>query len=82
MQGETKSRRFITPILGLKGRGRPQAVNCQPFDYAHSKLSTEKARSTLTDRVVDCARPRTLPPDRPKQSTVEAVTPAGEEHLA
>ncbi|MCC3429306.1 MAG: hypothetical protein JGK08_04295 [Microcoleus sp. PH2017_04_SCI_O_A] len=26
---EIKRRRFITPILGLTGRGRPQAVNCQ-----------------------------------------------------
>ncbi|WP_293239213.1 hypothetical protein [Microcoleus sp. PH2017_32_RDM_D_A] len=27
--GEIKIRVFITPILGLKGRGRSQTVNCQ-----------------------------------------------------
>ncbi|MCC3518794.1 hypothetical protein [Microcoleus sp. PH2017_18_LLB_O_A] len=27
--GEIKIRLFITPILGLKGRGRSQTVNCQ-----------------------------------------------------
>ncbi|MCC3428672.1 MAG: hypothetical protein JGK08_00945 [Microcoleus sp. PH2017_04_SCI_O_A] len=36
---EIKIRRFITPILFLLGRGRPQAVNCQ-LSTVNCQLST------------------------------------------
>ncbi|WP_293338905.1 hypothetical protein [Microcoleus sp. CAWBG58] len=37
--GEIKIRLFITPILGLPGRGRPLAVNCQ-LSTVNCQLST------------------------------------------
>ena len=33
--GSIKIRLFITPILGLKGRGRSQTVNCQLLKALH-----------------------------------------------
>ncbi|MCC3430848.1 MAG: hypothetical protein JGK08_12515 [Microcoleus sp. PH2017_04_SCI_O_A] len=43
--GEIKIRLFISPILGLKGRGRSQTVNCQllNLDSCHSiEVSSEE----------------------------------------
>ncbi|TAG66391.1 MAG: hypothetical protein EAZ25_11875 [Oscillatoriales cyanobacterium] len=48
-----KIRLFITPILGLKGRGRSQTVNCQ-LSTVNCQLSTitpSKIRFAITLKV-------------------------------